>query len=197
MTRLLKLFALAATLALCGTASAVPSNPDVKPYEWRLLPPACLYVEGAPRRRSPEARQLYANDPSWVYMHHYCWAIVQTFRTYKNTVPPQLTQQYLNAAVTNLNFTIARTAPGFPFRPDMFVRKANLLARLGNFIEAGDAARQLIAESPTLAEGYFALADVQARAGRRDLARQTLAKGDEVVEDKARFELLKKQLALD
>lgn len=197
MKRILRLTALTAALAAPMGANAFESNPNIKPHEWKLLPPACLYVEGAPRRHSPEARQLHAGDKSWTHMHHYCWAIVQTFRTYSHKVSPRETRLYFGAAVENLNYVIARSSPGFPLRPDMFVRKANLLARLGNFIEAADAARQLISENPRFPEGYVALADVQIRAGRQDQARQTLAKGDEAVEDKARFELLKKQLALD
>lgn len=197
MKRILPLLALVAALAVPATAAAQASNPGVRPHEWRLLPPVCLYVEGAPRRLSPEAMQLHAGDSRWGHMHHYCWAIVQTFRTYSHKVSPSETRLNFAAAVHNLDYVIERSSPGFPFRPDMFVRKANLLARLGKFIEAADTARQLIAESPELPEGYFALADVQARAGRKDQARQTLARGDEMVEDKVRFALLKKQLALD
>lgn len=197
MTRTFGLVGILIALIAPDGAHAVASNPGVRPHEWKLLPTACLYVEGAPRRLSEEARRLYAADDTWVHMHHYCWAIVQTFRTYNHKVSGQEARLYFIAAIENLNYVIERSRPGFPFRPDMFVRKANLLARQGSFIEAADAARQLIAEQPKLPEGYFALADVQIRAGRKDQARQTLAKGDEVVEDKARFEILKKQLALN
>lgn len=187
---------LACGLGWSAAVHAVPSNPNVKVNEWRLLPPACMYVEGAPGRRSDTARKLHASDPTWVHMHHYCWAIVQTFRTYRHTISQKGVRDYLNAAVGNLDYTIERSQPGFVLRPDMFVRKTALLVRLGNFIEAANAARQLIAESPELPEGYVALADVQIKAGRPEQARETLAHGDEAVKDKTRFEAMKKQLAL-
>jgi tetratricopeptide (TPR) repeat protein len=190
---------MAAMLGLPSMVSAVATNPNVKPNEWRLLPQHCMYVEGGPLRFQDRetTRRLWASDPAWASMHHYCWAIVQEFRTFRSSVSPRQAEGVLRAAIMNLDYVIARSSPGFMYRADMFVRKARLQARLGNFIEAANTARQLIGESPELPEGYFALADVQVKAGRRDQARQTLSKGDDVVEDKTRFDLLKKQLALD
>lgn len=178
------------------SVQAFSSNPGVTKQEWNLLPPHCLYVEGAPDWSSAQATRLRAADGTWVHMHHYCWAIVQTFRTYRNTMTPKLRTDYMNAALANLDYVIDRSRPGFVLRPDMFVRKAGLLARLGNFVEAADAARQLISESPELPEGYIALADVQIRAGQPARARETLAQGEQAVADKARFEALKGTLNL-
>lgn len=186
-------------LGLPSMVSAVATNPNVKPNEWRLLPQHCMYVEGGPLRFKDRetTRRLWASDPAWSGMHHYCWAIVQEFRTFNAQVSRSHSQSVLRAAIMNLDYVIARSKPGFIYRADMFVRKARIQARLGSFVEAANTARQLIAESPELPEGYFALADVQIKAGRKDQARETLAKGDEVIKDVERFAVLKKQLALD
>ena len=199
MKKILRLLAMVAVLAVPATAAAQASNPQVKPNEWRLLPPHCMYVEGGPLRfKDPETtRRLWASDPAWTGMHHYCWAIVQEFRTFRSSVSPRQAEFILRAAITNLDYVIERSSPGFLYRADMFVRKARIQARLGRFIEATNTARQLIAESPELPEGYAALADVQIKAGRPDQARETLAKGDGIVKDRERFTVLKKQLALD
>lgn len=194
MRKLARALALIAMLGSMPPVHGVSSNPGVKPNEWRLLPQPCLYVEGAPGRGSEVGRKLHASDPTWTHMHHYCWAIVQTFRTYRHTMTRKMANEYMDAAIANLDYTIARSQPGFALRPDMFVRKANLLARMGNFIVAADTARALIAESPELPEGYIALADVQLKAGRPDLANETLARGEAAVKDKERFTLLKTQL---
>ncbi len=185
---------LLATLAFSQHAHAFESDPRVTKNEWLLLPPACMYVEGAPAHGSDMARRLRAHDQTWVHMHHYCWAIVQTFRTYRHRVDRELAREYVKAAIANLDYVIDRSQPGFGLRADMFVRKAALLARLGRHIEAADTARQLIAEAPELPEGYVALADAQLKAGRPEQARDTLAHGDETVKDKGRFEAMKKKL---
>ena len=198
MTKIIRLLAMAVMLGLPSMASAVATNPNVKPNEWRLLPQHCMYVEGGPLRFKDRetTRRLWASDPAWAGMHHYCWAIVQEFRTFSAQVPRKHAEGVLRAAIMNLDYVIARSTPGFIYRADMFVRKARIQARLGGFIEAANTARQLIAESPELPEGYFALADVQIKAGHPDQARETLAKGDEVVKDTERFGTLKKQLDL-
>ncbi|MBB5270039.1 tetratricopeptide repeat protein [Quisquiliibacterium transsilvanicum] len=189
---------MATMLGLPSMVSAVATNPNVKPNEWRLLPPHCMYVEGGPLRfKDPETtRRLWASDPAWTGMHHYCWAIVQEFRTFSAQVSRSHAEAVLRAAIQNLDYVIERSRPGFIYRADMFVRKARIQARLGQYLQAATTARQLIAESPELAEGYFALADVQIKAGRPDQARETLAKGDEAVKDAERFGTLKKQLDL-
>lgn len=187
------LTAMVVTLAAPTTSIAVPSNPRVTPQEWRLLPRECMYVEGAP---SVHLRGQYTRDSTWVHMHHYCWALVQEARTFRSSVPRHVADQYMDAAIENLDYVIARSKPGFGFRPDMFVRKARLLARRGRFVEAVAASRQLIAESPELPEGYIALADVQIKAGRRDQALETLDRGEAAVKDKERFLSMKEQLRL-
>lgn len=183
-------------LSSATSAHAMSSNPDVTKNEWRLLPPACMYVEFAPEFGSETARRLRAADGTWRHMHHYCWAIVQTMRTYRPNVRREHARAYIRAAIENLDYTIERSRRGFALRPDMFVRKAALLSRLGNFREAADTAQQLIAESPELPEGYIALADVLVKAGRPEEARETLERGNRNVEDKARFETMKKQISL-
>lgn len=183
--------------SISPAAQAVASDPKVTENEWRLLPPVCQYVEFGPAFRSETARRMRAADSTWVYMHHYCWAIVQTMRTYKHTTDRSLVKHYIRAAIGNLNFTINRSRPGFPLRPDMFVRKAALQIRLDNLIGAAETARQLITESPELPEGYIALANVQLKAGQQAQARKTLELGDERVTDKERFEAMKRTLTFN
>lgn len=183
--------------SMASTALAAASNPGVTSNEWRLLPPVCLYVEGGPEHQSETARRMRAADITWVHMHHYCRAIVQTMRTYQHTIDRSVARQYIRAAIGNLNYTIQRSRPGFLLRPDMFVRKAALQIRLDNLVGAADTARQLITESPELPDGYIALANVQLKAGQRAQARKTLELGDEKVTDRARFDALKQTLAFD
>lgn len=183
-------------MAFATVAHGMSSNPNVTKNEWRLLPPGCMYVEFAPEFQSETARRLRAADSTWRSMHHYCWAIVQTMRTYHYTVDQQLARAYMRSAISNLDYSIHASKPGFVLRPDMFVRKAALQARLGRFFQAAETAQQLIAESPELPEGYIALADVQLKAGRPDQARETLERASEKVGDKTRFETMKKQLSL-
>jgi len=183
-----------ALLLWSSVVAAQSSNPGVTPNEWRLLPEGCLYAEFGPEFRSPTARRLREADKTWVAMHHYCWAIVQEFRTFRSSMPPSDARLILAAAIHNLDYVIVRSKPGFIYRADMFVRKARMQARRGELIQAADTARLLIAESPTLPEGYIALADVQIRAGQLKQARETLARGDAEVDDKERFGALKSSL---
>lgn len=196
MRRCISTILLAWLISLATFAHGMSSNPNVTKNEWRLLPPACMYVEFAPEFRSETAQRLRAADRTWIHMHHYCWAIVQTMRTYHYKVDRQLARAYMRSAIQNLDYTIRLSKPGFALRPDMFVRKAALQARLGSFTAAADTAQELIAESPELPEGYVALADAQLKAGRSQEARETLRRANEQVEDKARFETMKKQLSL-
>lgn len=184
-------------ICAASQAWAVASNPRVTPNEWRLLPPVCQYVEGGPAHQSETARRMRSADITWVHMHHYCWAIVQTMRTYQHTVDRRLAREYIRAAIGNLNYTIQRSRPGFILRPDMLVRKSALQIRLDNLVAAAETAAQLIAESPELPDGYIALANVQLKAGQRAQARETIERGEGKVTDKARFEALKQTLSLD
>jgi len=194
MRILTQLLVLVAAFSFSGAANAQASNPGVTPNEWRLLPRGCLFVEGGPEWLSETGRKMRETDNTWGYMHHYCWAIVQEFRTYRSAFPRNEARLSYAAAIHNLDFVIERSKPGFVYRADMLYRKSRLLVKVGQLQQAADTARLLIAESPTLPEGYIALADVQNRAGQRDDARETLRKGEALADDKARFDSMRAQL---
>lgn len=186
-------WALAVALVCAHPASfAVRSNPGVTDAEWKLLPRACMYVEGAPGKTQDPVttRRLYASDPTWVHMHHYCWAIVQEIRMHRVATSKKIRGELADAAIQNLDYAIDRSKPGFELRPDMLYRKTKLLLKRGKIVFAADTAKRLISESPDRPEGYVALAEVQTRAGDAAAARETLRKGRAQVEDKARFDAM-------
>lgn len=185
---------LAGLFAFSSAALALESNPRMTKNEWRLLPSFCMYTQGAPGWGTDAQRRLHATNSDWNHMHHYCWAIIQTMRSYQPGMDRGTSNEYLKVAIGNLNYTINNTRPGFLMRPDMFVRKAALHARLGNYHAASTAAHELITERPDLPEGYIALADIQIKSGQPDLARETLARAEKRVDDKARLEAMKKLL---
>lgn len=194
MKNMISILVLACSTLFSATALGMASDPKMTRNEWQLLPGFCMYVHGSPGHGSETQKRLFASDRSWIHMHHYCWAVVQTIRSYRHSIPRSLSNEYIRTAIGNLNYTIARSHPGFPPRRDMFVRKATLQARLGNLVAAAETARQLIAENPEIPEGYIILAEMQFKAGKSDQARETLRLGDEKVTDKARFEALKQTL---
>ncbi len=198
MRRLVHHLLLCGALALPGWAFATASNPGVTQNEWRLLPRACWYVEGAPGLAADPVtvQRLRANDITWIHMHHYCWAIVQTHRTYQTGTTPREGAALLDAAIQNLDYAIERSRPGFELRPDMLLRKSRLLMRRGRLLQAADTAALLIAENPGFADGYIVLAEIQLKAGRKADARATLEKGDQMVEDQERYRAMKAQLDL-
>lgn len=183
-----------AALLVTLPAEQAEARAKITKNEWRLLPSFCMYTQTAPGWGTETQRRLHATNNDWIHVHHYCWAIVWTMRSYQPGMSQREARHYLWTAIDDLSYTINNTTPGFLLRPDMFVRKATLHARLGNYTPAAAAARDLIAERPELPEGYIALADVQIKAGHPEQARKTLVLAKEKVQDQARLEAMKNLL---
>ncbi len=193
--------AIALMLVLVAAAARADMPPDITNEEVNLLPGWCRNTQNFARRydTEPRYREMLARyGEGWSHMHHYCWALIDVMRLSR---PPARGRRagYVDAnrALQNIDYVVNQTRAPFPFRPEMLVQRTRVLARTGDLKRAIETANALASEWPTLPDGYVLLAELLQRVGRRQDAAAVLARGDGLVEDKARYSALRQAYKVD
>ncbi|MCL4743887.1 MAG: hypothetical protein KJZ83_00580 [Burkholderiaceae bacterium] len=198
LTRTISAVALSLGLT-SGALADVP--PNITPEERALLPRWCAYVQGGGGAQHPEVYKAMINryGDGWTHMHHYCYALVDNMRLDRYSVRNNPSYANWSRAIANIDYVLRSTdtARDFPFRQEALARKARLQMRFSDPAAALATAGQLMAEWPTIPDGYIMVADILLRAGKREQALAILAKGEAAVEDKKGFALQRGMLKLN
>lgn len=176
---------LAAPLLLPAGAGAIGSfNPSAA--ELSLLPPYCV-----PRAQRwgndlahPEVqrwRSVFGSD--YFHMHHYCQGMLLLLRGDRQPLGSRQASGEYEAALNNLEYMESRASTGFVLMPELYLKKARVLQRLGRDHEAQRALRHAIELKRDYVPAYAALSDFHLDRGRVEPARQVLQEGLAVVPD--------------
>jgi tetratricopeptide (TPR) repeat protein len=111
------------------------------------------------------------------YVHHYCAGIIWLERA--RFEPDKHTRAfYLSTAEEEALFTHRGVPKDSPIRPAIYVTLSQIEEEKGEHAKALEYLSQAITTRPDDALAYGALAVIQRKQGRLDLARDTLLKGD-------------------
>ena len=173
-------------VVLCGIVLA-PAEPaaagrltDFSQAEFLTLPRVCLAQRfineelASPAVPESERDELARTlGHSFLHYHHYCWALLYTARAER----PGGDKYDYNRAVDNLDYVLRRADPSFVLLPDVYVRKGNLLERMGAGAAAVDEYRNALRANPRYTPAYLALAEHYVAAGDVAAARAVIAEG--------------------
>jgi predicted Zn-dependent protease len=148
---------------------------------------------GQPQRAIPLVRDLLANNPGDPQLLNLAWLVYLNAKDLQGAVPIGLelvrvdtsaaTADYytrLAGAYTGLNQpqlaaeAAARGAAKFPNDPNLALFDASSKLKAGQFQQAADAARRVVAANPKLENGYLILAQAQGQLNQPDAFAQTL-----------------------
>lgn len=181
-------FALLLVLAISDAAHGqemVPGYSDDFYYldarEVRLLPPYCVYTQYFDARyRTNEAekkRWVAALGPTFIHLHHYCFALLKTNRALLLTKEKRYREFYLRDSLREFEYIIDRSPSDFVLLPEIHTKKGENLVRLGRGQFAVFEFERAIELNPEYWPPYAQLADHYKTTGATDKARDVLAKG--------------------
>lgn len=119
----------------------------------------------------------------FMHMHHYCISVVALMRSYRARLPMQDRNGYLGFAVDNLTYVIDRARPTFVFLPEVLYRRGQAYQLLGRHDRAIKDLEASLALDPAQPRAAFALASSLESEGRRQQAREVVARALEKVPD--------------
>ena len=152
-------------VVLCGIVLA-PAEPaaagrltDFSQAEFLTLPRVCLAQQfineelASPAVPESERAELARTlGHSFIHYHHYCWALLYTARAER----PGGDKYNYNRAVDNLDYVLRRADPSFVLLPDVYVRKGNVLERMGAGAAAVEEYRNALRANPRYTPAYLA-----------------------------------------
>lgn len=196
-------------LALAGAVLALSAHAEVKipgysdnfmvldPREVALLPGFCVYSEYFRQKygkdTAPELQQWRAMiGPSFVHIHHYCFALIKTNRALLLARDQESRRFYLYESLSEFDYVIDRVPETFVLMPEMLTKKAENMLHLG----LADAAIPLLKRAAELKPDYWPpyarLSDHYKQIGDLESARSALKSGLSFAPDAAP---LKRRLA--
>ena len=121
------------------TPALAQKPPNVTPGEMALLPNYCPDTQGfdygdAYWNTSPRAAywvSLMGGKSFWA-LHHHCWALVKIRRAEAIGVPPEIRKGTLQNALSDFDYVLQHSTPDFVLRPEVLLRRAEVLLRLGD-----------------------------------------------------------------
>lgn len=193
-------------LAFAGAARAqsggIPGYPDTiwsyDPREVSILPRYCnhalLFRDVVPGGNNPEQIAAWQEvlGPTMRHIHHYCWGMMKTHRAIFLAVGQREREIYLRGAVPEFDYVIDRAAETFVLLPEVLLKRADTLIRLGEGPRAVLDLERSISIKPDYWPAYARMADYYKETGHSNKAREWLQKGLEKAPDAAG---LKRRLA--
>jgi tetratricopeptide (TPR) repeat protein len=185
---LYRLAALLLVMAACGAVRAQEMVPgysdnfyDLDAREVRLLPPYCVYSQYFDQKyRTSEAekkRWMAALGPTFIHVHHYCFALLKTNRALFLTKEKRFREFYLRDSLNEFDYVIQRSPDNFVLLPEILTKKGENLVRLGRGSFAVFEFERAIQLNPNFWPPYAQLADYYKEAGEKEKAREVLSKG--------------------
>lgn len=166
----------------------IPGYPDdvtgaLDPREVAKLPRYCIFTQRF-RDRIPGGndQQQIAHWQSvfgdaYVYLHHYCWGLMKTNRALTLARTEQARSFYLNDAIGEFDFVIARVNADFVLLPEILTRKGQNLVRLNRGPLAVTEFERAMQLNPDYWPAFAYLSDYYKESGDRRKARDVLDLG--------------------
>jgi tetratricopeptide (TPR) repeat protein len=191
MTRVIAaaLIALSGVIGSSAQAQArIPGYPDdvtgaLDPREVARLPRYCIYTQRF-RDRVPGGndRQQIAHWQSvmgdaYLHMHHYCWGLMKTNRALTLARTRHARHFYLNDAISEFDYVIARVGADFVLLPEILTRKAQNLVHLNRGPLGVIEFERAIELNPGYWPPYAYLSDYYKESGDLRKAREVLELG--------------------
>ena len=156
--------------------------------ELALLPAYCPDTMGfagygdAANNTSPRAGHwLSLMGNGFWHMHHYCGAQVAIMRAEKHSTGAQARKALLESAVDDIDYAIRNgtkdSGPKFVMLPEIYLKRAQTLARLRQYDEAVASFGDSIAAKPDYWPAYAALADMYKNLGSPEKALEVVEQG--------------------
>ena len=154
---------------------------DLDPREVRLLPPYCVYTQYFDAKyRTDEAekkRWMAALGPTFVHVHHYCFALLKTNRALFLTKEKRFREFYLRDSLGEFKYVIDRSPDDFVLLPEILTKRGENLVRLGQGAFAVFDFERAIELNPNFWPPYAQLADYYKTTGEKEKAREVLSEG--------------------
>jgi len=180
------LIASAVILAASNTTCAqrIPGYPDSidahDEREMALLPPYCVntlsYRQHIKRGndQAAVARWYQLMGPTFLHMHHYCNALMDTNRALLLAPNQGVRNFYLRASIIELDYVLERATPDFVMLPEILTKKGENLLRLNELGVGLAQLEQAIQLKPDYWPPYVVASDYYKKQGNVAKAREWL-----------------------
>jgi tetratricopeptide (TPR) repeat protein len=178
----------AMAFSFCAHAqSSIPGYPeDVRAYDKRevgMLPRYCIHTQNFRERveggNNPEQIKYWRSvmGERFEAMHHYCWALMKTYRG--NFLARTSTQRYgyLRDAISDYEYVIRGSPRDFFLLPEILTKNGDNYVRLGEAAQGIRNYQLAIEIKPDYWPPYAAISDYFKKLGDIKKARDVLEKG--------------------
>lgn len=174
-------------------AGDIPGYPDrIEEHDAReiaLLPRYCSYTQtyrdNVPGGSSQTeiARWSGVIGASFIHMHHYCNALMDTNRALLLATSQRVRVFYLQASIAEFDYVIERSPPDFVLLPEILTKKGENLLRLGREGLGVQQLERAIRLKSDYWPPYASLSDHYRKSGDVGKARELLERGLQVAPD--------------
>ena len=186
---------------LLSTISRGAEPVNITPAELARVPEYCADTMAFdPRLKTGQrtARQshwLFLMGETFYGMHHYCWALIGANRAEQAGLNEQQRAFIYNSAINDVYYVLKVATPGFPMLPELLTRIGQYYVALGLPVQAVDHFEQARKMKPDYWPPYIGMAEVYAKLGRKQQAREVLDDGLKLMPDEVRLKEAKVRLA--
>lgn len=149
---------------------------DERPF----LPIWCNHVQGF--ESDPRTIQFMnqIGEENWIHLHHYCYGLVQIFRSHRIGISLSERYSHLARAVDEISYVLRFASPTFAWRPELLTKRGLALLFMKKHHEASDDFKTAIKENANYWPPYGYLADLYLEQGKVDKAKSILKTGLEI-----------------
>ncbi len=159
--------------------------PNITAGEMALVPDYCRDVQGTTQYTDRTGGNPSPRAPMWISqmgetfwaMHHHCWALIRMHRARQPGLPEHLRMGTIRGAIADYIYVLRHEKPGFPLKPEIYVRLGEAHAAIPSHIEALEWYQKARQEKPDYWPGYVWAADSLLAINRRKEAVQLLESG--------------------
>lgn len=181
------LVVLIATVCIAARAQEIPGYPTnfdaFDPREVAMLPPYCAFTQyfraKVPGGNNELAIARWAAElgPTFIHLHHYCFALMKTNRAVLLARDARIKLFYLNDSLQEFDYVIDRAPPEFILLPEILTKKGINLVRLQKGPVALVEFERAAELKPDYWPPYAQMSDYYRDAGQKAKARDALKRG--------------------
>ena len=169
-------------LVLASSPCGAGHPGDVSAEEYAMLPAYCpdklnFGAEGMEGPKAPYWIEVMGGRQNWAPIHHYCWALITLLRAGKMGIPDVKRKYAMSDAVGDIDFVIKNARPDFKLLPEIFTKKAELLAKLKKNSDAAMEYRKAVQVKQDYWPAYQGLAELYRSNKQIDEARAVVEEG--------------------
>ena len=171
-------------LALLSSLSLAGMPQDVTEQEYSMLPPYCpLRMTMGTRSGAVEAKEseywagILGSYQNLAPIHHYCWALVNLARGDKPSCKNACRTNNMEYSIGDIDYVIKHARPDFKLLPEIFTKRASVLARLKKYPEAAADYRKAAQAKPDYWPAYSGLAELYRETKQINEARAVVEEG--------------------